>query len=95
MIMDSKGSSFLKICARNIARALIVAGFLLCAFKGWAQLSPGGGKFAPTNMPPMSWSFHDNTNRTTRGGYLIPPRVEVFHGGLLNDYHMNKENAYE
>jgi hypothetical protein len=48
MIMDSRGSSFLKICARTIARALIVAGFLFVAGDCWAQLLPGGGKFGPT-----------------------------------------------
>jgi len=51
-----------------LARALIVAGFLLGVGSGLAQSPPGGGG-GPTYTPLDSWSFHDNTNWTSDLGY--------------------------
>jgi len=49
--------------AVTLARALIVAGFLLGVASGLAQ-SPPGGYGGPTNTPLDSWSFQDQTNWT-------------------------------
>lgn len=55
---------------RVLARVLIVAGFLLYAANGLAQIPPpGGGGGSPTYTPLDSWSFRDSTNWTSDNGY--------------------------
>ena len=53
------------------ARALVVAGFLLCISNGLAQMPPGagGGKSSPIYYALNSWSFYDQTNWTSDHGY--------------------------
>ena len=53
-----------------LARAFIVAGFLLCAMNGSAQTPPGvGTNSSPTYTQLDSWSFRDHTNWTSDKGY--------------------------
>lgn len=57
--------------AAHLTRALIVAGFLLCASNGLAQLDPGGGgtNSGTIYTPLDSWSFNDPVNWTSDNGY--------------------------
>jgi len=53
-----------------LARALVVAGFLLCTINGLAQAPPGGNTNGPTYIPLDSWSFFKyTTNWISDYGY--------------------------
>ena len=49
-----------------LARALVVAGFLLFVCEGWAQMPPPGGGGGGTKYTPLdSWSFNDTNGWTS------------------------------
>jgi hypothetical protein len=66
--IDGKNGSFLRLTVA-LARAFVLAGFLLAAVATRAQPGPGGGIGVCTNVPLDSWSFYDPTNWTSDFGY--------------------------
>jgi hypothetical protein len=62
------GNASLQYLVVKLSCIFIVAGFLLCAGDGLAQLPPGY-KGPPTNKPIASWSFLNPTTWTNDQGY--------------------------
>jgi hypothetical protein len=66
----TREKSFPRTFNRLLARALVVAGFFICALNGLAQLPPGAGgtNSSPTYTLLESWSFRDSVNWTSDSG---------------------------
>ena len=73
---------------RVVARAFIVAGFLLGLLPAAnaVSLDPGSAGDAPTNTPLNSWTFYDNTNWTSDYGYA-PASFTNLNFSPLGNFH--------
>jgi hypothetical protein len=83
---NSKGNGISPAHAGTLARALVVAGFLLCAFNTLAQTLPTYNSGGPTNVYLESWSFMDTTNWTDDDGYPPISFTNLDHSSL-GDFH--------
>jgi hypothetical protein len=86
MKIITNGNGLSQTHAVTLARALIVAGVLLCAFNTLAQTLPTYNSGGPTNVYLESWSFMDTTNWTDDDGYPPISFTNLAHSSL-GDFH--------